>query len=128
MNEDKIQSYAFGMLTVQLAFVLIGLTGLYPFTLEIAGLDVAGDITDTANTIQTTYQNIASEGFINSIAITGLILILGVKILLEFMVLALIGSYPMMITLGLPAAFALPISVLISAVIIYMISVKFLGR
>lgn len=128
MNEDKIQSYAFSMLVIQLSFVLLGFTGVFPFSLEVAGLDIAGDIQDTSNTIQTTYENIASEGIINSIAITGLILIMGAKILLEFMLLAITGSYPLMVALGLPSVFALPISVLFSAVIIYMISIKFLGR
>lgn len=128
MYDDKIQNYAFSMLAIQLAFVLIGFTGVFPFSLEIAGFNVAGDIQDTASSIQTMYEGIASEGILSSIAVTAFILIMGIKILLEFMVLALTGSYPLMIALGLPALFALPISVLITAVIVYMISIKFLGR
>ena len=128
MTGDKIESYAFSMLIIQLCFVLLGLAGVFPFSLEIAGLNIASDITDTVNTIQNMYSNIAGEGVINSIAITGLILIMGVKILLEFLLLSITGGYPIMIALGLPAVFALPISVLMGAVCVYTLAVKFLGR
>lgn len=128
MTGDKIESYAFSMLIIQLCFVLLGLAGIFPFSLEIAGLNVAEDITNTVNSIQSMYENIAGEGVINSIAITGLILIMGVKILLEFLLLSITGGYPIMIALGLPGSFALPISVLMGAVCVYTLAVKFLGR
>lgn len=128
MNEDKIQSYAFSMLLIQVSFVLIGLTGIFPFSLEIAGFDVYGDIQDTVNSIQTMYEGVAGDGILTSVAITGLILIMGVKILLEFVLLCLVGAYPLMIALGLPAVFAVPIAGFISVVIVYMITIKFLGR
>lgn len=128
MNSDKIQEYAFAMLLIQVSFVLIGLTGVFPFSLEIAGFDVYGDIQDSVSSIQTMYEGVAGEGILTSVAITGLILIMGVKILLEFVLLCLVGAYPLMIALGLPAVFALPIAGFLSAVIVYMITVKFLGR
>lgn len=128
MNEDKIQSYAFSMLLIQVAFVLIGLTGVFPFSLDVAGFDVYGDIQDTVNSIQTMYEGVAGDGIITSVAITGMILIMGVKILLEFVLLCLVGAYPLMIALGLPAVFAVPIAGFLSAVIVYMITIKFLGR
>ena len=128
MTGDKIESYAFSMLIIQLCFVLLGLAGVFPYSLEIAGLNVASDIQDSVNTIQSMYSNIAGEGVINSIAITGLILIMGVKILLEFLLLSITGAYPIMVALGLPASFALPISVLMGAVCVYTLAVKFLGR
>jgi hypothetical protein len=128
VNGDKIEGYAFSMLLIQLSFVLIGFTGIYPFSMEVAGFDVYGDIQDTISSIQTMYEGVASEGIITSIAITGLILIMGTKILLEFVLLSLTGSYPLMVALGLPALFALPISALFSAVIVYMVAIKFLGR
>lgn len=128
MNSDKIQEYAFSMLLIQVAFVLIGLTGVFPFSLEVAGFDVYGDIQDSVNSIQTMYEGVAGDGIITSVAITGLILLMGVKILLEFVLLCLVGAYPLLIALGLPAVFALPISGFFSAVIVYMITIKFLGR
>lgn len=128
MSGDKIEGYAFSMLILQLCFVLLGLSGVFPYTLEFAGLDVTQDITDTINNIQSMYSNIAGEGIINSVAITGFILIMGVKILLEFLLLSITGAYPIMLALGLPAAFALPISFLIGAVCVYCLAVKFLGR
>lgn len=123
MSGDKIEAYAFSMLIIQLCFVLLGLSGVFPYSLEFAGLDITKDITDTSM-----YNNIAGEGIINSVAITGLILILGVKIILEFLVLSILGAYPIMAALGLPGSFALPISFLIGAVCIYTLAVKFLGR
>ncbi|MDP4225235.1 MAG: hypothetical protein Q8910_02500 [Bacteroidota bacterium] len=128
MNSDKIQEYAFSMLIIQVAFVLIGLTGVFPFSLEIAGFDVYGDIQDSVNSIQTMYEGVAGEGIISSVMITGFILLIGVKILLEFVFLCLVGAYPLMIALGLPAVFAVPIAGFLSAVIVYMITIKFLGR
>lgn len=128
MSGDKIESYAFSMLILQLCFVLLGLTGVFPFSLEFAGFNISEDITETVTSIQSMYSNIAGEGIINSVAITGLILIMGVKILLEFLLLSITGAYPIMTALGLPASFALPISVLIGAVCVYTLAVKFLGR
>ncbi len=128
MTEDKIQSYAFSMLLLQLAFVLIGLTGVFSYSLEIAGFDVYGDIQDTMDSIQTMYEGVAGEGIITSVAITGLILIMGVKILLEFFLLVFLGAYPLMVAVGLPVAFALPISVFFGAVCVYGIAAKFMGR
>jgi len=128
MIEDKIQNYAFSMLLLQLAFVLIGLTGIFPYSLELAGFDVYGDIQDTVSSIQTMYEGVAGEGIITSVAITGVILLMGVKIILEFVLLTLTGAYPLMIAIGLPVEFAVPISAILGAVCVYGLAVKFLGR
>jgi len=127
LSGDRIEGYAFSMLILQLGFILLGLTGIFPYTLEIAGFNVSEDITETVNSIQSMYSNIAGEGIINSVAVTGLILIMGVKILLEFLILSITGASPVMVALGLPVSFALPISVLIGAVCVYGLAVKFLG-
>lgn len=128
MSGDKIEGYAFSMLILQLCFVLIGLTGIFPYSLEVAGFDISEDIQETVTSVQTMYGDIAGEGVLSSVAITGFILIMGVKILLEFLVLCLTGAYPVMIALGLPGSFALPISVIIGAVCVYTLAVKFMGR
>jgi hypothetical protein len=128
LNDDKIQGYALSMLLLQLAFVLIGLTGIFPYSLEFAGFDAYSDIQNTVSSIQTMYEGIAGEGIISSVAITGLILLMGVKIILEFALLTLTGAYPLMVAIGLPVAFALPISVFFGVVCIYGLAVKFLGR
>jgi hypothetical protein len=128
MTGDKIETYAFCMLVLQLSFVLLGLTGVFPYSLQIAGLNVSQDISDTINSIQTMSKNVIGEGIINSVAVTGFILIMGVKIIIEFLILCLTGAYPVMLALGLPASFSLPISVLISMVCIYTLAVKLLGR
>jgi hypothetical protein len=125
---DKIETYAFSIILIQLSFVLIGLAGIFPFSLNIAGFDVYGDIQNTISNIQTMYESIAGSGALSSIAITGYILIMGVKILLEFFLLTIIGAYPVLVAVGLPVVFALPISVFIGAVCVYQIAIKFLGR
>lgn len=128
MIENKIEGYALSMLLVQLSFVFIGLTGIYPFTMEIAGFDVYQDIQETSQSIQTMYQNVAGEGALTAVAMSGLMAIMGVKIVLEFMLLTLTGAYPLMVAMGLPAAFALPLAAFLGAVILYGLAVKFLGR
>ena len=128
MGEDKIQAYAFFMLILQLSFVLIALSEVYPFTMEIAGMDIYGDITESIETVQNMYTDIASEGLIGSTVVAGMMLLMGLKITLEFLILVLIGAYPIMTAMGLPATFALPISLMISAICIYTLAVKFIGR
>lgn len=128
MNGDKIEGYAFTMLLLQLSFVLLGLTGIFPYSMEFAGFDAAEDIQETVDSMQTMYENVAGEGILTSVAMTAYILIMGVKIVLEFLLLTLTGAYPLMIAVGLPAAFAVPISALLAAVCVYGLAVKFLGR
>lgn len=126
--ENKIEGYAFSMLLIQLAFVLINLTGVYPYTLEIAGFSVYEDIQDTTNSIQTAYKEVAGAGFLANTAITAYMLIMGVKIVLEFIMLTLTGAYPLLVALGLPEVFALPVAALMGAVTVYGLAIKFLGR
>ena len=128
MNGDKIEGYAFTMLLLQLSFVLLGLTGVFPYSMELAGFNAAEDIQETVDSMQTMYENVAGEGVLTSVAMTAYILIMGVKIVLEFLLLTLTGAYPLMVAVGLPAVFALPISVILGAVCVYGLAVKFLGR
>lgn len=128
MAQDYLEKYAFSMLLLQLSLVLIGLTGVFPFSLQIAGFDVYGDIETTMNSVQTMYEGIAEGGIFSSVAISGLILFMGVKILLEFAIMVFVGTYPIMTALGLPASFALPISLFFGAVAVYGLGKKLLGR
>lgn len=128
MAQDFIEKYAFSMLLFQLSLVLIGLTGVFPFSLQIAGFDVYGDIETTMNSVQTTYEQLGEGGIFSSVAITGIMLFMGVKILLEFVIMVFVGTYPIMTASGLPAAFALPISLFFGAVAVYGLGKKLLGR
>lgn len=128
MNSDKIEGYAFTMLLLQLSFVLIGLTGIFPYSMEFAGFNAAEDIQETVDSVQTMYERLAGEGILSSMALTAYILVMGVKIVLEFLLLTLTGAYPLMIAVGLPPVFAVPISALLAAVCVYGLAVKFLGR
>lgn len=125
---DKIRGYAFSMLLIQLSFLLIGLGGIFPYTFEIAGFDVYEDITQTTTEVQTMYETVAGEGTLSYIGVTAMTLLMGVKILLEFLILVLLGAYPLMVGMGLPASFALPLSTFIGAIMVYELVFKFLGR
>ncbi len=126
--EQKIEGYAFSMLLIQLAFVLINLTGVYPYSFEVAGFSVYDDIQETTTSIKTAFEGVAGAGILANSAITAYMLIMGVKIVIEFLMLTLTGAYPLLIALGLPDAFALPVSALMGAVTVYGLAVKFLGR
>ncbi len=126
--EQKIEGYAFTMLLIQLAFVLINLTGVYPYSFEVAGYSAYDDIQETTNSIRSMYADLAGGGILANTAITALMLFMGVKIVLEFIMLTLTGAYPLLVALGLPEVFALPIAALMGAVTVYGLAVKFLGR
>lgn len=128
MIEEKIEGYAFLILAVQLAFVLIGLVGIYPENTTFGGLNAYADIQNSLNSIQTMYEDISGNGLITATVIGAMMLGTGIKILFEFIIMVIVGTYPMMVSCGLPAAFALPISGIIGAVMLYGLSVKFLGR
>lgn len=128
MAQDYLEKYAFSMLLLQLSLILIGLTGVFPFSLQIAGFDVYGDISETITSVQTMYEGIAEGGIFSSVAISGLILFMGVKILLEFAIMVFVGTYPIMTALGLPSSFALPISLFFGAIAVYGLGKKLLGR
>lgn len=126
--EEKIEGYAFSMLLIQLAFVLINLTGIYPYSFEVAGFSIYDDIQDTTNSVQTMYSQVAGNGILSNAVISALMLGMGVKIVIEFIMLTLTGAYPLMVALGLPDAFALPVAALMGAVTVYGLAIKFLGR
>jgi hypothetical protein len=126
--EQKIEGYAFSMLLIQLAFVLINLTGVYPYSFEVAGFSAYNDIQETTSSVQTLYQQVAGGGILANTVITAIMLMMGVKIVLEFIMLTLTGAYPLLVALGLPAAFALPVAALMGAVTVYGLAIKFLGR
>lgn len=128
MNSDKIEGYAFTMLLLQLSFVLLGLAGIFPYSMEFAGFNAAEDIQETVDSVQTMYERLAGEGILSSMALTAYILVMGVKIVLEFLLLTLTGAYPLMVAVGLPVVFAVPISAILGAVCVYGLAVKFLGR
>lgn len=128
MNSDKIEGYAFTMLLLQLSFVLLGLAGIFPYSMEFAGFNAAEDIQETVDSVQTMYERLAGEGILSSMALTAYILVMGVKIVLEFLLLTLTGAYPLMVAVGLPVVFAVPISAVLGAVCVYGLAVKFLGR
>ncbi|MCQ1534843.1 hypothetical protein FTO70_03880 [Methanosarcina sp. KYL-1] len=125
---DKLKGYAFSMMLLQLSLVLLGLTEVYPFSLEIAGFDVYGDITETMTSIQTMFSGIAENGVLTSVAISGMVLLMGVKVVLEFALMVIVGTYPIMTAMGLPGTFALPISLFFGTVAIYGLAMKLLGR
>ncbi|AKB79122.1 hypothetical protein MSHOH_2639 [Methanosarcina horonobensis HB-1 = JCM 15518] len=116
------------MLLLQLSFVLVGLAGIFPYSMEFAGFNPAEDIQDTVNSMQVMYERLAGEGILSSAALTAYVLIMGVKIVLEFLLMTLVGAYPLLTAIGLPAAFAVPISMVLGAVCVYGAAVKFLGR
>lgn len=116
------------MLLLQLSLILIGLTGVFPFSLQIAGFDVYGDISETMNSVQTMYEGIAEGGIFSSAVITAFILLMGVKIILEFAIMVFLGTYPIMTAIGLPTSFAFPISLFFGAVAVYGLGRKLLGR
>lgn len=125
---DQIERYAFSMLLLQLSLVLVGLTGIFPFSLQVAGFDVYGDISGTMASVQTMYEGIAGAGVLSSMAITGLILLMGVKIVFEFVLMVFVGTYPILTAFGLPVVFALPISLFFGALALYGLATKLLGR
>lgn len=125
---DKIRGYAFTMLLIQLSFLLIGLAGIFPYSFELAGIDVYEDITKTTTEVQVMYESVTGGGALAYAAISAMVLIMGVKILFEFLLLVVLGAYPLFLGLGLPAAFALPISAIIGAIMLYELVYKFVGR
>lgn len=125
---DKIRGYAFSMLLIQLSFLLVGLAGIFPYSFELAGFDVYGDITETTTEVQTMYESVADGGTLAYAAISAMVLLMGVKIILEFFILIILGAYPLMLGVGLPATFALPIASFIGALMLYELVYKFLGR
>lgn len=130
MIENKIEGYAFTMLLIQLAFVLIGLTGIFPYSTEFAGFEAYDDIQESIDSITVMYSDISENGLFSiSGAVAGAyILFNGAKILLEFILLIFLGARPLLIAVGLPSVFASCITALFDAVCIYGLSVKFLGR
>jgi len=86
------------------------------------------DIQETTSSVQTLYQQVAGGGILANTVITAIMLMMGVKIVLEFIMLTLTGAYPLLVALGLPAAFALPVAALMGAVTVYGLAIKFLGR
>lgn len=121
-----LRPYAFIMLFVNLGFILVNLTGLFPITLELGGVQVIGNMNDDVTQLQTTFQS-ASSG-LDYLQISGYVIFIGGKLIIQFFAMAFLGFGAILDTIGFPAAITAPISVVLGAILLYELGMLLMGR
>lgn len=121
-----LRGYVFTMLFINLGFILLNLTGIFPITLSIAGLEVVGNMNADVIELQTTFEN-ASSG-LDYLEISGYVIVVGGKLLIQFFCMVFFGVGAIFSTIGFPSAIVIPISVCIGGVMLYECGMLLLGR
>lgn len=130
MLEEKIKQYAYVLLFISVAFNVLNVAGITNVSITVAGFDVMADITDTTNEIQNKFET--STGTLDYAMAAGFLLIMGTKILIEFLVLIFGGLIPIMdVTLGnlgIPSRIYSPIAAVMIAIALYDFAKIMLNR
>lgn len=117
MISENVQKYAYAMMFINLAFILVNVAGIFSISYTIGGYDAIEDITDSISEITTKFQNAGNT--LQYILVVGFMIIEGVKLIILFLLLAFFGLAAIFEVLSVPVIIYGPIIVVINAIILY---------
>lgn len=116
-GEDTLRKYAYYLMVVNIAAILINIAGFFPVHYTIGGYDAMQAIVNNIGDITSAFSN-ASHG-LDYLLVAGFAIINGIQILLNFLLLVFGGLGGIAAAIGIPAIMYLPVVVMIDAIIIY---------
>jgi hypothetical protein len=120
MFYENLQKYAYTMMFLNIAFMIVNIAGIFPIAYTIAGYPVIESLQGDITTINTQFQQATGSNnpleYIEAIAI---LLINGVKILLKFLLMVFAGLAGIFSILSVPGLIYTPIVAVIDAIILY---------
>lgn len=123
-GEDTLRKFAYYLMVVNIAAILLNISGFFPIHYTIGGYDAMQGIVDNISDLTAAFSN-ASQG-LDYLFVVGFAIINGIQILLNFILLVFGGLAGIAALFGIPAIMYLPIVVMIDAIIIYDFANKIL--
>ena len=117
MITENLQRYAYYMMFINLAFLLLNIAGIFQVSMSVAGFDAIEEMNDTFNGIKTKFE--AAGNSLEYVLVVGFMLIEGVKLIILFIIMVFTGLAVIFELLGVPALMYGPIVTVIDAVILY---------
>lgn len=119
MPLPSVRSYALTMLVIQVSLTFVGMTGIYPFQISIAGISTQDFLEDMTADLDNLVDNITNPGVIEYISAFYLVIFLAVKIVLAFLVMVFAGFGMVFAAIGFPSYIYMPLQIIIDAVVLY---------
>lgn len=117
MITENLQKFAYVMMFVNIAFLLMNTAGFFPVAYTVGGYDAIEDLTSTITDITTQFEGAGNS--LEYLLVAGFMLIMGVKIIILFLILVFFGLGAIMAVLGIPAVIYAPIIVVVDCIILY---------
>lgn len=121
-----VREFAFCMLFINLSFWLVNLTGLFPFETEIAGIKIYDELNKTVTDLQNRIEG--SMQIVDYLTIGALMIVLGLKVIFSFFLMAFFGIGSLLDALGVPTTVSVLVSITTGAIILYELGRMLLAR
>lgn len=120
MFYENLQKYAYTMMFINIAFIIVNLAGIFPIAYTVDGYSGITDMQNNIERINTTFNNASNSGSsLEYVAVIAILLIEGVLILVKFLMLVFTGLAGIFSMLGVPAVFYVPIVAVVDAIVLY---------
>lgn len=117
MITENLQRYAYFLMFVNLAVMVINIGGFFPIHYTIAGYDVMESIVNDVDSIVSGFENAGNS--LEYLLVAGFAIINGIQIIIKFLLLVLAGLAGIAAMMGIPAIIYTPIVVAVDAIILY---------
>jgi hypothetical protein len=107
------------MLIIQVCLSFVGMTGIYPIEISIAGISTQDFLEDMTTDLSNLVYNITHPGVIEYISAFYLVILLAIKVVLSFMVFVFYGFGMIFAAIGFPSYIYLPLQLIVDAVVLY---------
>lgn len=119
MPLPSVRAYALTMLVIQVCLSFVGMTGIYPVQISIAGISTQDFLEDMTADLDNLVYNLTNPGVIEYISAFYLVIFLAVKIVLAFLVFVFAGFGMVFAAIGFPSYIYMPLQLIIDAVVLY---------
>jgi hypothetical protein len=119
MPLPSVRSYALTMLIIQVGLAFVGLTGIYPVSISVAGISTTAFLSSMEADLSNLVYNITHPGVVEYISAFYLVCMLAVKVVLSFLVFIFAGFGLVFAAIGFPAYIYAPLQIIVDAVVLY---------
>lgn len=115
----SVKTYALTMLIIQVCLVFVGLTGIYPVHISVAGISTTDFLNTMTTDLNNLVNNITHPGVVEYISVFYLIILLSVRIFLAFLLFVFAGFGLVLSAIGFPSYIYAPLQIIVDAVVLY---------
>lgn len=115
----SVRTYALTMLVIQISLMFVGLTGIYPVHISIAGISTTDFLNTMTSDLNNLVYNVTHPGVVEYISVFYLVIMLAVKIFIAFLVFVFAGFGAVLAAIGFPIYIYGPLQIIVDAVVLY---------